>query len=84
MPLCSTEGHIFNKIIHTCDAIQQKYDVKSIADNFLNVVPYLQMLDGSQTLLPEDELKKRFDDEGSNLPLLSEKETYRSHFYHSL
>ena len=28
---------------------------------------YLQMLDGSQTLLPADELKKRFDQEGLNI-----------------
>jgi hypothetical protein len=27
----------------------------------------LQMLDGSQSLLPADELKKRFDQEGLNI-----------------
>ncbi|KAG5546890.1 hypothetical protein RHGRI_018901 [Rhododendron griersonianum] len=30
-------------------------------------IPFLQMLDGSQTLLPSDELKKRFDREGITL-----------------
>ncbi|KAI8553195.1 hypothetical protein RHMOL_Rhmol06G0325300 [Rhododendron molle] len=30
-------------------------------------IPFAQMLDGSQTLLPSDELKKRFDQEGITL-----------------
>ncbi|OWM81075.1 thiosulfate/3-mercaptopyruvate sulfurtransferase 1, mitochondrial-like [Punica granatum] len=30
-------------------------------------IPFAQMLDGSQTLLPADELKKRFDQEGISL-----------------
>ncbi|KAG6773707.1 hypothetical protein POTOM_021023 [Populus tomentosa] len=32
-------------------------------------IPFPQMLDASQTLLPADELKKRFDQEGKNLDL---------------
>ncbi|KAJ6419652.1 hypothetical protein OIU84_029717 [Salix udensis] len=30
-------------------------------------IPFMQMLDSSQTLLPSDELKKRFDQEGISL-----------------
>lgn len=36
---------------------------------FTSVFVFLQMLDASQTLLPADELKKRFDQEGKNLDL---------------
>ncbi|KAB5547984.1 hypothetical protein DKX38_011390 [Salix brachista] len=32
-------------------------------------IPFMQMLDSSQTLLPSDELKKRFDQEGNEEPL---------------
>lgn len=31
---------------------------------FINIFCFLQMLDASQTLLPADELKKRFEQEG--------------------
>ncbi|CAK7355427.1 unnamed protein product [Dovyalis caffra] len=34
-----------------------------------NCIPFVQMLDASQTLLPADELKKRFDEEGNKEPL---------------
>jgi hypothetical protein len=36
---------------------------------FISVFVFLQMLDASQTLLPADELKKRFDQEGKEEPL---------------
>lgn len=40
----------------------------AFADYSINVnCVYLQLLDSSQTLLPADELKKRFEQEGVNV-----------------